>query len=106
MLKYYKEKLAQMVRVGVACPPPFTICNYTYKVAVDAPAVWEDTLTLFHLYQYMYSVGEHIQELYTVYLTIPSLQNCLAPQTKRGPQKNEHLPPSTFTGKILRKSDI
>ncbi len=28
-----------------------------YKVAVYAPAEWTDTLTLFHLYQYLYSVS-------------------------------------------------
>jgi hypothetical protein len=36
-----------------------TPSHYTYphqKVAVYAPAEWADTLTLFHLYQYMYSV--------------------------------------------------
>ncbi len=36
---------------------PFTTVTITYKVAVYAPAEWADTLTLFHLYQYMYSVG-------------------------------------------------
>jgi hypothetical protein len=34
-------------------PPPFTISNITYKVAVYAPAERADTLLL-----YMYSVGE------------------------------------------------
>jgi hypothetical protein len=32
----------------------------TYKVAVYAPAEWAGTLTLFHLYQYMYSVDHTI----------------------------------------------
>ncbi len=36
---------------GGGCTPT------TSKVAVYAPAEWADTLTLFHLYQYMYSVG-------------------------------------------------
>ncbi len=44
-----------LVWVGSARPPPFTTFNITYKVAVYAPAEWADTLTLFHLYQYMYS---------------------------------------------------
>jgi hypothetical protein len=37
--------------------PLFTTVTITYKVAVCAPAEWADTLTLFHLYLYMYSVG-------------------------------------------------
>ncbi len=32
------------------------IVTITYKFVVCAPAEWADTLTLFHLYQYMYSV--------------------------------------------------
>ncbi len=48
-----RVKLAWLVRVGGARPPPFTII--TSKVAVYAPAEWADTLTLFHLNQYMYS---------------------------------------------------
>jgi hypothetical protein len=35
---------------------PFITFTITSKVAVYAPAEWADTLTLFHLYQYMYSV--------------------------------------------------
>ena len=37
---------------GGAGLPPFI--TFTSKVAVYAPAEWADTLTLFHLYQYMY----------------------------------------------------
>jgi hypothetical protein len=48
------EKLAQAGEGG-GCTP-FTVVTITYKVAVYAPAEWADTLTLFHLYQYMYSV--------------------------------------------------
>ncbi len=44
------------VRVGGARPPAFTLFTITYKVAVYAPAERADTLILFHLYQYMYSV--------------------------------------------------
>jgi hypothetical protein len=51
-----KVKLAWLVRVGGARPPPFTTITNTSKVAVYDPAEWADTLTLFHLYQYMYSV--------------------------------------------------
>ncbi len=51
------EKLAQ-VGEGEGCTPtPFHYSTITYKVVVFAPAEWADTLTLFHLYQYMYSVG-------------------------------------------------
>ncbi len=41
---------------GGAPPPPLITFTLTSKVAVYAPAEWADTLTLFHLYQYMYSV--------------------------------------------------
>ncbi len=51
------EKLAQACGGGGASPPPFTIVTITYKVAVYAPAEWADTLILFHLDQYMYSVS-------------------------------------------------
>jgi hypothetical protein len=39
--------------VGGARQPPFTKFTITKKVAVFAPAEWEDTLTLFHLYPYV-----------------------------------------------------
>ncbi len=41
---------------GDAGQPPFTLVTITYKVAVLAPAERADTLPLFHLYPYMYSV--------------------------------------------------
>ena len=41
---------------GGARPPPLITFVLTSKVAVYAPAEWADTLTLFHLYQYVYSV--------------------------------------------------
>ncbi len=46
--------------------------------------------------------GEHLQELYTVYLTrFRTYKICLPPQSKtikgRGPQTDKHLPPSPFT---------
>ncbi len=43
------------MRVGGARPPPLITFTLTSKVAVYAPAE-AHTLTLFHLYQYMYSV--------------------------------------------------
>jgi hypothetical protein len=55
------SKIPALVRVGGAPlhgarPPAFTTITVNSKVAVYAPAEWADTLTLFHLYQYMYSV--------------------------------------------------
>ncbi len=41
---------------GGARPPPLIIFTLTSRVAVYNPAEWADTLTLFHLYQYMDSV--------------------------------------------------
>ncbi len=41
---------------GGALPPPFTISTITYKVVVYAPAERADTLPLFLLYPYVYSV--------------------------------------------------
>jgi hypothetical protein len=41
---------------GGCTPPPLITFTLTSKVAVYAPAEWADTLTLFHLFQYMYSV--------------------------------------------------
>jgi hypothetical protein len=42
--------------MGGVRPPPVTLFTITYKVAVYAPAERADTLLLFHLYPYMYSV--------------------------------------------------
>ncbi len=58
--------------------------------------------------------GEHIQELYSVYLTtFRTYKVALPPQTinqeGRGPQTDKHLSPSPFTGftgQFLRKADI
>jgi hypothetical protein len=51
------EKLPQSGEgVGGAPPPPFTISIITYKVVVYALAERADTLPLFLLYHYMYSV--------------------------------------------------
>ncbi len=44
------------MRVGGARPPALITFTLTSKVAVYAPAEWTDTLTLFHLYENMYSV--------------------------------------------------
>ncbi len=45
---------------GVHAHPPVITFTITSKVAVYAPAEWANTLTLFHLYQYMYSVVQAI----------------------------------------------
>jgi hypothetical protein len=50
------EKLAQ-VGEGLGCTPiPFTISTITYKVVVCVPAERADTLPLFILHPFMYSV--------------------------------------------------
>ncbi len=51
-----------LVRVGGARPPPLITFTLTTKVGVYAPAEWADTLTLFHLYQYVYSVIPPIKD--------------------------------------------
>jgi hypothetical protein len=58
-----RVKLAWLVRVMGARPPPFTTITITSKVAVYAPVEWADTLTLFHLYQYMYPVSVDPRQL-------------------------------------------
>ncbi len=55
------EKSAQPGEGGGALPPPFTISTITYKVVVYAPAEKADTLILFLLNSYTYSV---VQTLY------------------------------------------
>jgi hypothetical protein len=51
-----RVKLALAGEGGGCTPTHFTTFTLTSKVAMYAPAEWADTLTLFHLYQYMYSV--------------------------------------------------
>jgi hypothetical protein len=66
---------------------------------------------------YLYSVnqGERVVWIaYTIVIQyvfdrIPSLQNCFTTPNKNiGGEvaSDKHLPPSTFTGKFLRKADI
>jgi hypothetical protein len=50
------EKLAQPGEGGRCRPSPFTLSTITYKVVLYAPAEREDTLPLFLLHLYMYSV--------------------------------------------------
>jgi hypothetical protein len=57
-----RVKSVLLVREGGARPPPLIPFTITSKVAVYAPAEWADTLTLFHLYQYMYSVLHTLSE--------------------------------------------
>jgi hypothetical protein len=46
-----------LVRVGCTHPPPFTLSAIAYKLVVYAPVEREDTLAMFLLYPYLYSVG-------------------------------------------------
>jgi hypothetical protein len=55
------EKIAQAGDCGGARPPPFTLSAITYKVLVYALAESGDTLPLFLLYPYMFSVVLSIQ---------------------------------------------
>ncbi len=64
-----RVKLAWLVRVGGARPPPFTTITIFSKVAVYAQAEWADKLTLFYLYQYMYSVVRGLQRDVVSWLT-------------------------------------
>jgi hypothetical protein len=52
------EKFAQAGECGGggARPPPSTLSTITYKVVMYAPAVRADTLPLFQLYPYKFSV--------------------------------------------------
>jgi hypothetical protein len=50
-----RVKLVWLVRVGGARPPPFTTITITSKVTLQLSGQIK-TLTVFHLYQYMYSV--------------------------------------------------
>jgi hypothetical protein len=55
--------------------------------------------------------GEHIQELYTVLFDqIPNLPIVFTTPNKNigveGPQTDKHMPPSPFTGELLRKAYI
>ncbi len=55
------EKSAQAGEGGGTRPPPFTISTITYQVLMYAPAEMADTLPLFLLYPYMYSVACTVQ---------------------------------------------
>jgi hypothetical protein len=52
------EKSALVVRVGGARSTPFTISTIIYKVVVYTPDEKADTLPLFLLYPYMYSLWQ------------------------------------------------
>ncbi len=51
---------------GGARPPPFTIFTITYKAVVYAPAERADTVPLFLLYLYLYSVGYKVQASFNI----------------------------------------
>jgi hypothetical protein len=61
-----RVKLGWLMRVGGARPPPLITFTLTSKVAVYAPAELADTLSLFHLYQYVYSVGPTFGDFVTI----------------------------------------
>jgi hypothetical protein len=48
---------------GGCAPTPFILVIITYKGALYAPSERADTLPLFHLYPYMYSVVSLLHEL-------------------------------------------
>jgi hypothetical protein len=71
-------KSARLVRVGGTRPPPITTFTVTSKGAVYTPGEWADTITLFHLYQYMYSVGIILRVLrYTMFTSQTSFKPLL-----------------------------
>ncbi len=53
---HYVEKLAQAEECGGARPPPFTLFAITFEVAKYTRVERADTLPLFHLYSYIYSL--------------------------------------------------
>jgi hypothetical protein len=55
------ERSAQPSEDGGVRPPPFTMSTITYKVRVYAPAERADTLSLFLLCPYMYSMASAVQ---------------------------------------------
>ncbi len=55
----YIPSLTQPGEGGGALPPAFTISTITYKVVVYAPDERTDTLPLFLLHPYTYSVPTH-----------------------------------------------
>ncbi len=59
--------------MGGSRPPSFTISTITYKVVVYAPAERADTLHLFLLYPYMYSVNSATFLEPTSYEPFPSI---------------------------------
>ncbi len=68
------EKSALAGKGGGFHAHPLLAYYFTYKVKVYVPAEWADTITLFHLYQYMYSVvtspnGFYVPETHIMYLT-------------------------------------
>ncbi len=79
------------MRVGGARPPPLITFTLTTKVGVYAPAEWADTLTLFHLYQYVYSVITTVSNCtHIVYTESQSIQSA-----RLFLQSSEWGPPNT-----------
>ncbi len=79
-LAYIPSFHSRLVRVVGASPPPFTLFNITYKVVVYAPAERADTLPLFLLYPYMYSVRGKANERTTEYIGVETKWGeCICP---------------------------
>jgi hypothetical protein len=55
-LHHDKKKYVQAGEGAGALPPPFLVSTITYKVVMYTPAERADSLPLFLLYPYMYSV--------------------------------------------------
>jgi hypothetical protein len=70
------EKLAQAGECGGARSPLFTISTITYKFVVYAAAEKADTLPLFPLYPYMYSMGnpENLQETIIIFSIVKKIK--------------------------------
>jgi hypothetical protein len=58
--------MAQACKVGGARQSPFTLFTIAVKVMVYAPVERADTLPLFLLYHYMYSVAEMLNSAFII----------------------------------------
>ncbi len=76
------------MRVGGARPSPLITFTLNSKVAVYAPAKWADTLTLFHLYEYMYSVGYTVPNPHGLFAKYVNFHVCPA-DIKLGVQRQK-----------------
>jgi hypothetical protein len=84
---YHEGKISLAGKGGGARPPPFTTITITSKVTVYAPTEWADTLTLFHLYQYILCVFNNVLVLCAELL----VQRVLGPHPGGGHQVHLQL---------------